>query len=43
MSTTDERAALDPDWVYLVVGLGDDPLIRAWSVRDETTEEVALA
>ena len=43
MSMTDVRAALDSDWVYLVVGLGDAPEVRGWSVRGGTAEEVSLA
>lgn len=43
MSMTDVRAALDPDWVYLVAGLSGDPEIRGWSVRDGETEEVSLS
>jgi len=42
MSLTDVRAALDREWVYLVVGLNGDPEIRGWRVRNGETEEVSL-
>jgi proteasome lid subunit RPN8/RPN11 len=43
MSSTDVRAALDPDWVYLVVGLEGKPDIRGWQVHGGTVEKVLLA
>jgi hypothetical protein len=42
MSMTDVRAALDPDWAYLVVGLGEEVQIRAWLVRNGESEEIPL-
>ncbi|MEA1903261.1 MAG: M67 family metallopeptidase [Actinomycetota bacterium] len=41
-SMTDVRAALEPDWAYLIVGLGDDPVVRAWSIREGQIEAVGL-
>ena len=42
MSMTDVRAALDPDWAYVVVGLGEEVQIRAWLVRNGESEEIPL-
>lgn len=41
-SMVDVAAALDSDWVYLVVGLRQEPEIRAWRIRQKETEEISL-
>ena len=41
-STLDVAAALDPDWLYMVVGLADEPEVRGWSVRDQQISEISL-
>lgn len=41
-SVVDVRTALEPEWVYLVVGLRRDPEIRAWSIRNGEVHEVPL-
>ena len=41
-SGADVAGALDPNWFYLVVGLGPDPMIRAWRIRHGTVTEVEL-
>jgi len=35
-------AALDPEWVYLVVGLSGEPVIRAWRIRQKEIKEISL-
>ena len=42
-SRTDIARALEPDWLYVIVGLVDGaaPEIRAWRIRDGETNEVA--
>lgn len=42
MSMIDVRAALEPEWVYLVVGLRDEPELRGWRVIEGQIEEVGL-
>jgi proteasome lid subunit RPN8/RPN11 len=41
-SMVDVAAALDPEWIYLVVGLGDPAEIRAWRIRQKEIEEISL-
>lgn len=41
-SESDVTGALDPWWVYLVVGLRGRPDLRAWRMRDDEVFEVAL-
>lgn len=41
-SMVDVMSALDPEWVYLVVGLRAEPEIRAWRIRDGETSELIL-
>lgn len=42
MSMVDVMAALEPEWVYLVVGLRSEPTVRGWVVGGGTVEEIAL-
>lgn len=42
MSDRDVTAALEPDWVYLVVGMKRAGEIRGWTVRDRQVIEVEL-
>jgi hypothetical protein len=35
-------AALDPEWVYPVVRLQGEPVIRAWRIRQKEIEETSL-
>ena len=41
-SMVDVAAALDPEWLYLVIGLQAEPLIRAWRIEQKEIEEVSL-
>lgn len=41
-SMIDVQTALDPEWVYVVVGLRRDPEVRAWSIRDGKVEEIEV-
>lgn len=42
LSMIDLQAAIEPEWVYLVVGLRGEPEIRGWRVRDRGIEEVEV-
>lgn len=42
-SPLDVSGALDPEWLYLVVGLSGKPQIRAWRIRDDQISEVSLS
>ena len=33
---------VDPEWIYLVVGLAGAPVARAWSIREQRAEEVPM-
>lgn len=41
-SPRDVEAALDPEWIYLIVGLRVSPDLRAWSIAGGRAAEVAL-
>ncbi|MGB7859579.1 MAG: M67 family metallopeptidase [Acidimicrobiia bacterium] len=42
-STVDVSDALDPDWIYVIVGLSDDtPDLRSWSIVRGQAHEVEL-
>lgn len=41
-SERDLEGALDPEWVYLIVGFKGSPALRAWEIRDGAPAEVAL-
>lgn len=41
-SARDIRLAAEPDWIYLIVGLGGPPDLRAFSLQGQTISEVAL-
>ena len=41
-SMVDVMGALDPEWIYLVVGLAGEPAVRAWRIRDREVEEIIL-
>ena len=41
-SMLDVESALEPDWMYLVVGLSGEPVIRAWQINQRKIEEIAL-
>lgn len=41
-SMIDVQAALDPQWVYIVVGLQDLAEVRAWRISDLEIREVIL-
>jgi len=38
----DLQSAIDPEWVYLVVGMRGEPEIRAWRFTGGEVEEVEL-
>ena len=38
-SQTDINLALYPDWLYLIVSLESDPVVRAWRIADGRVEE----
>ncbi len=39
-SSIDASRALDPEWVYLVVGLAGEPEVRMWSIAGGLVTEV---
>jgi [CysO sulfur-carrier protein]-S-L-cysteine hydrolase len=41
-SMVDVALALDPEWIYLVVGIRGEPVIRAWRIWQEEIEEISL-
>lgn len=41
-SATDVKSALDPWWVYVVIGLTDAPEVRAWRIEEGQMTEVVL-
>jgi [CysO sulfur-carrier protein]-S-L-cysteine hydrolase len=41
-SRRDIAAALDPEWIQLIVGLGGEIDIRAWRIRGGRVTEVAI-
>lgn len=42
-SARDIEGALDPEWLYVIVGLGDDlPELRGFRIHDYQVSEVAL-
>ncbi len=43
-SSTDRRQALEPDWLYVIVGMVEsaDPEIKAYRIRDGVVAEEAL-
>jgi len=43
LSMVDLQAAIEPEWVYLVVGMRAKPEIRAWRARGGEVEEVQIA
>ena len=42
LSMVDLQSAIDPEWVYLVVGMRGEPEIRAWRFTGGEVEEVEL-
>jgi proteasome lid subunit RPN8/RPN11 len=42
LSMIDLQAALEPEWIYLVVGMRGEPEIRAWRVRDGEVAEIEV-
>jgi len=43
MSSLDMERAVEPDWVYLVVGLEGEPEIRAWRLGRHVVDEIDLS
>lgn len=42
-SMVDIQSALDPEWLYLVVGLGgNEPVVRGWRIKNGSVEEMSL-
>ena len=41
-SDIDVQAALDPEWVYVVVGFETGPDVRAWSIENGEASEIPL-
>jgi proteasome lid subunit RPN8/RPN11 len=41
-SIVDVESALEPEWLYLVVGLSGEPVIRAWRIIRKGIEEISL-
>lgn len=41
-SMVDVASALDPEWIYLVVGLQAGPVIRAWRLCQKEIEEISV-
>jgi proteasome lid subunit RPN8/RPN11 len=42
LSMVDLQAAIEPEWIYLVMGMRGEPEIRAWRVRNGEIEEVEM-
>lgn len=42
LSMVDLQAAIDPEWLYLVVGMRGEPEIRGWRVTDGEVQEVEM-
>ena len=42
LSDIDVKAALDPEWLYMVAGLDGEPEVRSWRVRDGVVSEVRI-
>jgi [CysO sulfur-carrier protein]-S-L-cysteine hydrolase len=42
-SQTDINLAHYPHWLYLIVSLADDPVVRAWRIADGRAEEEPIA
>ncbi|MCI0425341.1 MAG: M67 family metallopeptidase [Actinobacteria bacterium] len=42
LSTVDLENAIEPDWIYVVVGLGGDPEVRGWRVVDGRAETLVI-
>jgi proteasome lid subunit RPN8/RPN11 len=42
-SQTDINLAHYPHWLYLIVSLADDPVVRAWRIADGRVEEEPIA
>ncbi len=42
LSMTDVQTAMEPAWLYLVLGLRGEPELRGWSVRDGAIDEVGI-
>ncbi len=38
-SQTDINLALYPDWLYLIVSLESEPVVRAWRIKDGSVRE----
>ena len=41
-SSTDITEALDPTWIYLIVGFHPDPELRAWSIVSGEAREITI-
>jgi proteasome lid subunit RPN8/RPN11 len=42
-SQTDINLAQYPHWLYLIVSLADEPVVRAWRISDGRVEEEEIA
>lgn len=42
MSIIDHQEAVEPEWIYLVVGMEGEPEIRAWRMHEGDIAEVEL-
>lgn len=42
LSTIDVAAALDPNWLYIVVGLNGEPEVRVWRVGNDGVSEIQI-
>ena len=42
-SQTDINLAQYPHWLYLIVSLADEPVVRAWRIADGRVEEEEIA
>ena len=41
-SPTDVRQAVDPTWIYVIVSLRDQPVLRAYRIRDGEVAEIPV-
>lgn len=42
LSSVDVASALEPEWLYVVVGLAEEPVVRGWTVSDGEVQETSL-
>ena len=41
-SMADVVAAMEPEWLYLVVGLAGEPFVMGWRIQEKKIQEISL-